>query len=55
MRINKKDIRLFRLVSAVFCLIAVMVILFVSKPIGFPMLAIGLMFLFTPYKPGDDI
>ena len=55
MRINKKDIKLFRLVSSVFCFISIIVIIFLSKAIGFPLLALSLMSLFAPFKDGDDI
>jgi len=33
----------------------VFLIFFISKEFGFILLALGLFFLFTPYKEGDDI
>ncbi len=55
MIVTKKDIRLFRTVSSIFCLISILVILFLSKSFGAILLALSLFFLFTPYKEGDKI
>jgi len=54
MIINRTDIKRFRIASIVICLVSVIVIIFGFKEIGFPLLALGLFFLFTPYKVGDN-
>jgi len=55
MVLTKKDIRLFRIVCCIFCLISLFIALFLSKEIGAPLLALSLFFLFTPYNNGDKI
>jgi hypothetical protein len=55
MKINKQDIILFRIVCSVICLISIFIIIFFSKAFGFPLLALSLYFMVTPYKDGDDI
>jgi len=55
MKVTRKDIKFFRTVSTIFALISILLIIFISKKIGFPLLALSLFFLFTPYKSGDDI
>lgn len=55
MRITKRDIIIYRMISTGIILISILVILFLSKAVGYPMLALGLFFLFAPFKPGSDI
>ena len=55
MMLAKKDIKLFRIVCCIFCLISLFIALFLSKKIGAPLLALSLFFLFTPYSKGDKI
>jgi hypothetical protein len=55
MRIHKQDIKLYRIVSGIFCLISIFVIILLSKAIGIPLLILSLFSLFTPFKDGDDI
>jgi len=54
MRLTKKDIRLFRIVSAAIVLVG-LVVLLVSRIFGGILLLLGLFFLFTPYEEGDEI
>ncbi len=55
MKLNKKDIKLFRTVCLVLCFLSVLVIVFISKTFGSLLLAASLYFLFTPYSDGDEI
>ena len=55
MKLTKKDIRLFRTVNIIFAFISVLIIIFVAEKIGILLLILSLIFLFTPYKVGDDI
>lgn len=54
MRKTKEDIRLFRIVSVAICFIGLMIGLFVSQ-FGYFVVALGLFFLFTPHKEGEDM
>ena len=55
MIINKKDLRLYRIVSFTICIIAIVLIFTISKTIGYILLALGLYFLFAPHKEGDSL
>ena len=55
MRLTKKNIKLFRIGCTVLVFISILVIIFVDKKIGAPLLALSLFFLFTPYKVGDKV
>jgi len=55
MKINKQDIILFKIVSIVFFLLSIVIIIFFSKAIGFPLMALSLYSLFAPFKDRDDI
>jgi|GEM_PF-5095392 len=55
MYVTRKDIRLFRIVNILACMVSVGVLIFFSKEIGGPLLALSLFFLFTPFKEGDEL
>lgn len=55
MQLSKNDIKKFRGVCLMFILVSILITVFIGKELGFLMLALSLLFLFTPYKEGDEI
>jgi CheY-like chemotaxis protein len=47
---EKRDIRIFRLVSIALTIISILISIFLSEIIGIPLIAISLFFLFSPQK-----
>ncbi len=55
MIVDRKTLLMFRLISGVIVIIGLALAFFISKWIGGLILAIGIFFLFTPYKKDDII
>ena len=53
MKYTKKDIKRFRIINLILVLISILIIIFWSKAVGFPLLALAFFFLFTPYSKED--
>lgn len=53
MQITRKDLRRYRGISVVICLVGVILVFSGIKSVGFPVIAIGLFFLFAPHKVSD--